>query len=154
MGGPGALRPDADGVVPHPPPTSPATARVLSSGPTVKVLIADDDRLVRTMLGDLLRELGHEVVAAENGVEAVALCGREQPEVVVLDLLMPRLSGLDALRAMREAGCSAPAIMLTAISDRSFRDMEGADAIQLRLDKPVTRRALERAISRAVGGGR
>ena len=118
----------------------------------MKVLIADDDRLVRTMLGDLLRELGHDVVAAENGQEAVALCGREQPEVVVLDLLMPRLSGLDALREMREAGCSAPAIMLTAISDRSFRELEGAEAIQLRLDKPVNRRALERALSRATGG--
>jgi len=118
----------------------------------VKVLIADDDRLVRTMLGDLLRELGHEVVPAENGLEAVALCARERPDLVVLDLLMPRLSGLDALRTMREAGCSAPAIMLTAISDRSFREMEGADEIQLRLDKPVTRRALERALARAMGG--
>ena len=118
----------------------------------MKVLIADDDRLVRTMLGDLLRELGHAVVSAENGAEAVALCARERPDVVVLDLLMPRLSGLDALRAMREAGFTAPAILLTAISDRSFREMEGAHEIQLRLDKPVTRRALERALARAMSG--
>jgi CheY-like chemotaxis protein len=118
----------------------------------VKVLIADDDRLVRTMLADLLREMGHEVVSAENGVEAVALCGRERPDLVVLDLLMPRLSGLDALRAIRESGSSVPAILLTAISDGSFREMEGADAVELRLDKPVTRRALERALSRAMGG--
>jgi two-component system, response regulator PdtaR len=116
----------------------------------VKVLIADDDRLVRTMLGDLLRELGHEVVAAENGTEAVTLCARERPEVVILDLLMPRLSGLDALHAMREAGSAAPAILLTAISDRSFRELEGSEKIQLRLEKPVTRRALERTLARAV----
>ncbi len=116
----------------------------------MKVLIADDDRLVRTILTDLLGEIGHAVVAAENGVEAVALCQREQPAVVVLDLLMPRLSGLDALRQMREAGYEGPAILLTAISDVSFREMEGAHAIQIRLDKPVTRRSLERALARAL----
>jgi len=118
----------------------------------VKVLIADDDRLVRTILTDLLSELGHLVVAAENGVEAVTLCAREAPDVLVLDFLMPRLSGLDALHRMRAAGCSAPAILLTAISDGSFREMEGSEAIGLRLEKPVTRRALERALARAVGG--
>ncbi len=116
----------------------------------MKVLIADDDRLVRTMLTDLLGELGHQVVAAENGAEAVALCEREAPEIVILDLLLPRLSGLDALQAMRRAGCRAPAILLTAISDPSFREMEGADEIQIRLDKPVTRRSLERALTRAM----
>ncbi len=116
----------------------------------MKVLIADDDRLVRTMLTDMLGELGHRVVAAENGAEAVALCEREAPEVVVLDLLMPRLSGLDALKAMRQAGCTAPAILLTAISDPSFREMEGADQIQIRLEKPVTRRSLKRALARAM----
>ena len=118
--------------------------------PVVKVLIADDDRLVRTMVADLLGELGHQVVAAENGAEAVAMCEREAPDFVVLDLLMPRLSGLDALKAMRAGGCAVPAILLTAISDPSFREMEGADEIQIRLDKPVTRRALERALSRAL----
>jgi CheY-like chemotaxis protein len=115
----------------------------------VKVLIADDDRLVRTMLADLLGELGHVVVAAENGAEAVALVARERPDVVVLDLLMPRLSGLDALKAIRAAGSHVPAILLTAISDHSFREMDGADAIQIRLDKPVSRKALERALTRA-----
>ena len=117
----------------------------------MKILIADDDRLVRTMLADLLGQLGHEVIAAENGAEAVALWKREGSELLVLDLLMPRLSGLDALRAMRQAGCSSPAILLTAISDPSFREMEGADEIQVRLDKPVTRRSLEKALARAMG---
>jgi len=118
----------------------------------VKVLIADDDRLIRIMLADLLGEMGHAVVAAENGVEALNLCGRESPDLLILDLLMPRLSGLDALHAMRRAGCTAPAILLTAISDPSFRDMEGADEVQIRLDKPINRRALERAMARAMGG--
>ena len=133
-------------------PTLPSAAR---AGPRailpdrVKVLIADDDRLVRTMVADLLGELGHAVVAAESGPDAVALCARERPDVVILDFLMPRLSGLDALRAMREAGSEAPAVLLTAISDGSVRAVEGADAVQAVLEKPVTRRGLARALARA-----
>lgn len=129
---------------------SPRAILGASLGVPLKVLIADDDRLVRTMLSDLLSELGHAVVPAENGVEAVALCAREAPDLLILDFLMPRLSGLDALHALREKGVRAPAVLLTAISDGSFRTMEGADAVDVLLEKPVTRRSLERAIARAL----
>jgi two-component system, response regulator PdtaR len=115
----------------------------------VKVLIADDDLLVRKMLADLLAELGHAVVAAEDGAQAVALCAREAPDLLILDFLMPKLSGLDALHAMRERGVRAPAVLLTAISDGSFRAVEGAEAVEVLLPKPVTRRGLERALARA-----
>jgi two-component system, response regulator PdtaR len=116
----------------------------------VKVLIADDDRLVRAMLADVLAELGHVVVAAENGAEAVALARAEAPDVLILDFLMPKLSGLDALRAARAAGVTAPAVLLTAISDGSVRAVEGADLVQVVLEKPVTRRGVERALARVV----
>lgn len=117
----------------------------------VKVLIADDDRLSRALLADVLAELGHSVVQAENGADAVALAGREAPDVVVLDFLMPRLSGLDAVRAMRAQGVRAPALLLTAISDGSVRAVEGAEAVDVVLAKPVSRRALERALARVTG---
>jgi CheY-like chemotaxis protein len=116
----------------------------------VKVLIADDDRLVRTMLTELLAELGHAVVEADNGADAVALARREAPDLLILDLLMPRLSGLDALQALRAGGLRAPAVLLTAISDGSVRAMEGADAVDVLLEKPVTRRRLSRALARAL----
>ncbi len=119
-------------------------------GQGLKVLIADDDRLVRTMVSDLLSDLGHAVVAAANGQEAVALCAREAPDLLILDLLMPKLSGLDALHAIRDRGVRSPAVLLTAISDASIRTMDGADAVEVVLEKPVTRRALERALSRAM----
>ncbi len=115
----------------------------------LKVLIADDDRLVREMLSDLLAEMGHAVVAAENGVEALDVCAREAPDLLILDFLMPKLSGLDALHALRERGVRAPAVLLTAISDGSFRAVEGAEAVDVLLEKPVTRRGLARALARA-----
>lgn len=116
----------------------------------MKVLIADDDRLIRAMLADLLGELGHAVVTAENGAEAVEVAARERPDLLVLDLLMPRLSGLDALRAMRERGVRAPSVLLSAISGASVRGVEGADAVDALVEKPVTRKALQRAVEKAL----
>ena len=94
----------------------------------MKVLIADDDRTIRALLGDVLADMGHEVVSAENGVEAVEACLRELPDVAILDFLMPKLSGLDALKQMRARGSAVPVVLLTAISDSAIRELEGADA--------------------------
>jgi two-component system, response regulator PdtaR len=111
----------------------------------VKILIADDDRLVRLMLTDVLTQLGHLVVQAENGAEAVDLCAREAPDLLILDFLMPKLSGLDALKAIR-AERHVPAVLLTAIQEGSLRGLDGVDAVQVLLQKPFSRRTLERAI--------
>jgi CheY-like chemotaxis protein len=117
----------------------------------VKILIADDDRLVRAMLTDVLTEIGHGVVQAENGAEAVALCARETPDLLILDFLMPKLSGLDALLQIRRTR-PVPAVLLTAINEGSLRGVDGVEQVQVLLQKPFTRRTLERAIATAVGG--
>ncbi len=115
---------------------------------TVKILLADDDRLVRTIVSDLLGELGHDVVQAENGQQAVELSESSKPDLLILDFLMPKLSGIDALRQLRAAGHRIPTIILTAITDGSVRGVDGAEAADGFLEKPVTRRSLERALSR------
>lgn len=115
----------------------------------MKILIADDDRLVRVMLTDLLSELGHDVVQAENGADAVALCAREGPDLLILDFLMPKLSGLDALLEIRRTR-PVPAVLLTAIHEGSLRGLDGVDQVGALLQKPFTRRTLERAIADAV----
>ncbi len=115
----------------------------------MKILIADDDRLVRVMLTDLLSELGHAVVQAENGAEAVALCAREAPELLILDFLMPKLSGLDALLQIRRAR-PVPAVLLTAINEGSLRGLDGVEQVGALLQKPFSRKTLERAIATAI----
>jgi CheY-like chemotaxis protein len=116
----------------------------------VKVLIADDDRLVQTMLGDLLTELGHAVVVAQDGAEAVKLCDRQPPDLLILDFLMPRLSGLDALREIRRRHAT-PALLITAINQGSLGGVDGMDQVQGLLEKPFNRKSVEAAIARAVG---
>ena len=115
----------------------------------MKVLIADDDQTIRALLSDMLADLGHVVVAAANGADAVELCAREQPDLVILDFLMPKLSGLDALKAMRERGLAMPAVLLTAISDASMREQDGFEAPDAVLEKPFKRRTIEKALARA-----
>jgi CheY-like chemotaxis protein len=119
----------------------------------MKVLIADDDQTIRALLGDMLADLGHEVVAATNGAEAVELAAQVQPDAVILDFLMPKLSGLDALRAMRELGLRMPVVLLTAISDASMREQEGFEAPDAVVEKPFKKRAIEKALARATRQG-
>ncbi|HET9595407.1 MAG TPA: response regulator [Anaeromyxobacteraceae bacterium] len=119
----------------------------------MKVLIADDDQTIRALLRDMLADMGHVVVAATNGAEAVDLASSEHPDAVILDFLMPKLSGLDALKAMRERGLLMPAVLLTAISDSSMRELEGFEAPEAILEKPFKRRTIEKALARATRTG-
>jgi CheY-like chemotaxis protein len=69
----------------------------------VKVLVADDNELVRDSFVELLRAEGYEVRTAADGVQAVELADQWRPQAVLLDIHMPRLSGLETARRLREA---------------------------------------------------
>jgi DNA-binding NarL/FixJ family response regulator len=86
---------------------------------TVRVLLADDQRLVRESLGTLLGLLeGIELVAsAADGEEAIALTELHQPKVVLMDLRMPRMDGIEATRLLRESHPQVCVIALTTYAD-------------------------------------
>jgi len=87
----------------------------------------DDDRAVRESLRRSLEFNGYDVVLAADGAEALAGMGAAAPDVVIMDVMMPRLDGLEATRAMRSAGHDLPILVLTArdaVGDR----VEGLDA--------------------------
>jgi two-component system, OmpR family, response regulator MprA len=91
------------------------------------VLVVDDDRAVRESLRRSLEFNGYDVALAADGAEALAGIGTAVPDVVVMDVMMPRLDGLEATRAMRSAGHDLPILVLTArdaVGDR----VEGLDA--------------------------
>lgn len=120
----------------------------------MKVLIADDDRTIRALLGGMLEGLGHEVVAVDNGADAVARCAAEKPDVAILDFLMPKLSGLDAVKTLRELGIGTPVVLLTAISDTSIRELDGYQAADAILEKPFKLKSIEGALERALSAAR
>ena len=92
-----------------------------------RVLVVDDDKAVRESLRRSLEFNGYEVHLAGDGAEALAGIGALDPDVVVMDVMMPRLDGLETTRALRTAGNAVPIIVLTArdaVGDR----VEGLDA--------------------------
>lgn len=95
--------------------------------PRQRVLVVDDDKAVRESLRRSLEYNGYDVVLASDGAEALASIGTARPDVVVMDVMMPRLGGLETTRALRAAGHDLPVLVLTArdaVGDR----VEGLDA--------------------------
>jgi CheY-like chemotaxis protein len=66
-----------------------------------KILVADDEQDIRDLLGFTLKFAGHEVIMASNGEEAFQLAQQEKPELVLLDVRMPRMNGYEACRQIK-----------------------------------------------------
>ena len=95
--------------------------------PTHRVLVVDDDRAVRESLRRSLEFNGYQVSLASDGAEALASIGGNAPDAVVMDVMMPRLGGIEATRALRTAGNDLPILVLTARDSVGDR-VEGLDA--------------------------
>ena len=93
----------------------------------VRVLVADDEPAVRTALRRALALHGFDVALAADGRDALAAAAVRRPDVVVLDVLMPRLDGLAACRSLRARGDTTPVLMLTAREAVAQR-VEGLEA--------------------------
>ncbi|MCK5267505.1 MAG: response regulator, partial [Spirochaetes bacterium] len=81
-----------------------------------KILIADDEPWVAELLYELLKE-EYEVVTADNGLTAWAYIKREKFDIVLLDIRMPRMSGLSILKKIKESGMNIISIIITAAGD-------------------------------------
>lgn len=111
----------------------------------MKILVVDDDQAVRESLRRSLQFNGFEVVLAADGQQAVDVVRREKPDIVVLDVMMPQMDGLEVCRELRGTGWNRPILMLTArdsVPDRVAGLDAGADDYLL---KPF---ALEELLAR------
>jgi two-component system response regulator MprA len=91
------------------------------------VLVVDDDRAVRESLRRSLEFNGYAVTLAHDGAEALATIGSAAPDALVIDVMMPRLDGIETTRALRKAGNDLPILVLTARDSVGDR-VEGLDA--------------------------
>ncbi len=105
------------------------------------ILVVDDERHIVDLLRLYLEKEGFGVVAAHDGEEALALHDRHQPDLVVLDLMLPKLGGYEVCRELRRRG-DTPILMLTARSD----DIDAIVGLELGADDYVTKPFNPRAL--------
>ena len=133
----------------------PETPAAPTTGRPVRVLLAEDDKINQVATSALLRKLGHSVRVAENGRQVLELLANEEFDLVLMDIQMPVMTGLEALKAIRTDSDHAaikniPVIALTAhamVGDRENYLAQGMDAY---LSKPFGIHDLSAAIDRLV----
>jgi signal transduction histidine kinase len=129
-------------VLPDPVPagaTPSAAVPLGSTGMRARILIADDNRDAADSIGMLLQLDGHEVFVAHSGIQAIALGRQHAPDIVILDIGMPDLSGYDVARLARNEawGKDAYLLALTGWGQRDDKELARAAGFDQHLTKPV-----------------
>ena len=103
-----------------------------------RILLADDSETILLLLRTRLEMAGHEVETAVDGQEVVdKLNAADPPDVLLLDAMMPRKSGIDALRELRAAGIDTPALIVSAHTDGGNGDDHAGLGIDGYITKPI-----------------
>ncbi|HHI81209.1 MAG TPA: response regulator [Planctomycetes bacterium] len=116
----------------------------------LKILIVDDAPFMRFLLRQILEEAGHQIVGeAENGKEALEMYEKLQPDLVTLDVVMPEMTGIEALKKIRARSPKARCVMVTAIDQRDhLLEAMQAGALDY-VVKPFEKERVLKALSRS-----
>ena len=150
----------AGGEPARPETAAPSIERASTPVAARKVLVVDDNRDAADSLAMMLDALGHETCTAYDGLEAIEIAGDCRPDVVLLDIGMPKLNGYDACRRIRQAvgGDAIVIVALTGWGQAEDRHRSREAGFDHHLVKPVEPEALEAILLQpsrpAAGGGR
>lgn len=115
------------------------------------LLVVDDEDDARIFLSSLLLSEGYRVASFQDGLEALRYLARARPDLVITDVRMPGLDGLELLEKIREAAPGTPVLAWSAYADwRLLRDTLVRGGVEL-LSKPASNEAILRAVERLVG---
>ncbi|MCP5097116.1 MAG: response regulator [Chloroflexi bacterium] len=112
----------------------------------MKILIADDESIIRMGLKAMLQEMGHTVFAATNGREALQMARRQRPDMAIFDIKMPFTDGLQAAKTLSKTQ-PIPVLLLTAFSEQDLIEKASELPIQGYLIKPIKPEELTAAIA-------
>jgi len=122
---------------------------------TKKILIIDDEKDMRVYLEAVFRKAGYETESAADGDQGVWLAEVHQPDLITLDVLMPKKSGVKAYRGLRssEKTSSIPVIVLTGLtrSDDFFSDFGDLQRPEAVLEKPIERESFLEKVQELIG---
>jgi len=132
--------------------TEPLDEQLLISSQPVsfvgKILLADDHEDNRRLIARLLTSIGLEVIEAKNGKEAIEQCMQHQPTLILLDIQMPEMDGIQALKKLRAFGCTQPIYALTANAMSHEISQYLALGFDGHLKKPIERNNFVATIAR------
>ena len=135
-------------------PDKPAQSLPMTRRRSLRILVAEDNRVNQIVAVRTLEKMGHSVVVAENGREAVSLLAREAFDLVLMDIQMPEMDGLAATREIRESqwpGYSQiPIVAMTALAMKGDKERCLKGGMDGYVSKPLDRTELEEAIASAV----
>ncbi len=115
-----------------------------------RILVVDDEQSIRDLLDTILRRRGHEVLLADQGQKALELFQRERPHVVILDLHMPGMNGIVALKQFRTIDAQTPVIILTGVGTEAMEQQARTLGVTDFLQKGFSLHALGSALDRAL----
>ncbi len=118
-----------------------------------RVLVVDDAAFMRHMIKGILTDIGCDVVAeAVNGEEACEMYASEKPDLVTMDLIMPKKGGLDALKDIRSSDPNAKVIVISAIDQRKPLMEALKSGAADYVVKPFEKERVQEAVNRVVAG--
>ena len=112
----------------------------------MRILIADDESIIRMGVKAILQEMGHVVIEARNGREALQMARRHTPQLAILDIKMPYTDGIQAAKTIAKS-MPIPVILLTAFADDDLIEQATDMQIHGYLIKPIEPQALKAAIA-------
>jgi CheY-like chemotaxis protein/HPt (histidine-containing phosphotransfer) domain-containing protein len=110
--------------------------------PGVRILVVEDHRVNQQLFKTILEKLGHQVFLAGDGAQALEAVGRQQYELIFMDVQMPNMNGYDATRKLREMGIGIPIIAVTASAQKEVQEKAKAAGMNHCLTKPFKKRDL------------
>ncbi len=113
-----------------------------------KILLVDDEENIRFVYEEEFKEGGYQVVSAANGMDALDIFERERPDLVILDIQMPGLNGIEVLRRMKTIDSSVPVILSSAFPE--FKQDLGAWASDEYIVKSADLQQLKDAVDRCL----
>lgn len=119
---------------------------------SMKILVVDDSGLARRSIRQVLEEMGHEVEEARDGAEAIERYFLSQHDLIVLDMVMEGMYGLEVLMKFKQLNPDVKVVVVTAdIQDSTRAEVRTAGAAAL-VNKPVVRAELERVVNSTLKG--
>lgn len=121
----------------------------------IRILLIEDDALVRTTLAEVLAAAGHEVAEARNGLDGVAEARRLRPDLVIVDMIMPEQDSIETLINLRATQAGMPILAISGggrVRNLDFLSLAAGLGATRTLPKPFTPDALLAAVNDCLGG--